>query len=283
MQDDAFTIATMVREEIDVAVDWAGGEGWNPGLNDAVCYFAADPGGFLVGRLQGEPVAVISAVRYGEDFGFIGFYIVRPEFRGHGYGKRIWQAAMAHLDGRNVGLDGVVEQQDNYRKSGFSLAYRNIRFEGKGGGRAAEDLSVVPLGSVPYADLAAYDRPFFPTARPAFLQAWIDQPQGLALGILDEGRLAGYGVLRPCRTGYKIGPLQADTPELAERLFVALASRVEVGAPVFLDVPEVNPEAVALAARHGMQRVFETARMYTGAFPDLPMDRVFGVTSFEIG
>jgi len=40
---------------------------------------------------------------------------------------------------------------------------------------------------------------------------------------------------------------------------------------------------VALAERHHMQVSFETARMYTGDFPELPVNRLFGVTSFEIG
>jgi hypothetical protein len=48
-------------------------------------------------------------------------------------------------------------------------------------------------------------------------------------------------------------------------------------------VPEVNRAAVDMARRHGMERVFETARMYTGEVPDLPLDRIFGVTSFEVG
>jgi hypothetical protein len=29
--------------------------------------------------------------------------------------------------------------------------------------------------------------------------------------------------------------------------------------------------------------VFETARMYTGPIPPLRLDRVFGVTTFELG
>ena len=44
------------------------------------------------------------------------------------FASAIWNAAMDSLAGRNVGLDGVVAQQDNYRKSGFRLAYRNVRF-----------------------------------------------------------------------------------------------------------------------------------------------------------
>ena len=93
----------------------------------------------------------------------------------------------------------------------------------------------------------------------------------------------GYGVIRPCRTGYKIGPLFADSPELAESLFLALTSKVQATEPIFLDTPEVNQAAVALAERHAMQVSFETARMYTGDFPELPVNRLFGMTSFEIG
>ena len=95
--------------------------------------------------------------------------------------------------------------------------------------------------------------------------------------------LAGYGMLRPCRSGYKIGPLFADTPEIAQTIFRALKAKVEKGAPFYFDAPETNPAAVALAEDDNMQRVFETARMYTRHQPDLPLDRLFGVTSLELG
>ncbi|MFD2271530.1 hypothetical protein ACFS07_11130 [Undibacterium arcticum] len=66
-----------------------------------------------------------------------------------------------------------------------------------------------------------------------FLRCWINQPQSTALGILRNGTLAGYGVLRSCRSGYKIGPLFADSPELAEHLFLALKAHAPEGAPIF--------------------------------------------------
>ena len=106
-----FVVRQMNRFECDVAVEWAAGEGWNPGWHDAEAFFATDPNGFFVGLLDGQPISSISAVAYGADFGFIGFYIVRPEYRGQGYGWQTWQAAMAYLGNRNVGLDGVLAQQ----------------------------------------------------------------------------------------------------------------------------------------------------------------------------
>lgn len=283
MSKDRYVIRTMTQDEIDIAVDWAASEGWNPGLNDAASFYAADPEGFLIGELDHEPIAVISAVKYGQTFGFIGFYIVKPAYRGRGYGIQIWKAAIERLSGRNIGLDGVVDQQANYRKSGFKLAYRNIRYEGVSGGSLPGDPSIIDVENVSFEAIEAYDRLFFPDRRTAFLRSWITQPETVSLGVMQVGGLSGYGTIRACRSGFKIGPLFADAPGLARSLFSALIARVPPDRPIFLDTPEVNPEAVALAESHRMTVVFETARMYTGDFPDIPLKRLFGVTTFELG
>ena len=282
-------IRTMSREDLNLAIDWAAQEGWNPGRHDAAPFWAADPEGYLIGELDEQAVAVISAVRYGRHFGFIGFYMVKPAYRGQGHGWTIWQAAMQHLQGRTVGLDGVVAQQDNYQRSGFALAHRNIRYAGV----AASGASTQPQGSgrpglvrlktIPIAALLDYDRGFFPEPRESFLRAWIAQPGTLALGVIKANRLQGYGVIRPCRTGFKIGPLFADAPEIAEAIFLGLQQHLPAGEPFYLDVMASAPDALDLVARHGMQMVFETARMYLGPAPDLSPARTYGITSFELG
>lgn len=283
MQDINYTIRTMNRQEVDIAIEWAALEGWNPGLFDADCFYAADPNGFLIGHLDDEPIATISVIKYGDSFGFLGFYIVKPKYRGKGYGIQIWNAGLKYLEGRNVGLDGVVAQQENYKKSGFKLAYRNIRYEGHGGGNFPEYSEIVKLFTLPFEIIDKYDQPFFPANRTQFIKSWINQDGCKALGIMPNGNLAGYGVIRKCRSGFKIGPLFADTPELAEALFLSLKSGIEPTETFYLDTPEVNRAAVALAQRHNMKAVFETARMYTGENPDTPLNRLFGVTSFELG
>jgi len=275
-----FTVRSMTRAEVDLALNWAAAEGWNPGIHDADCFYATDPNGFFIGELEGEPIACLSAAAYDERFGFLGLYIVKPEFRGKGFGLQIWKAGLAYLGKRNIGLDGVVTQQENYRKSGFKLAYRNIRYEGRGGRFRSQN--IVNLSALPFKELTAYDSGLFPVQRAQFLRCWIEQPEGAALGILCNGHLIGYGVLRACRRGFKIGPLFADDAGSAEQLFQALASQVP-DAPIFLDVPAPNAAAVDLAQRHTMKIVFETARMYTQEPPLLPLERCFGVTTFELG
>lgn len=283
MTNRPYSIRQMRRADLETAIAWATDEGWNPGLHDAECFFAADPTGFWIGCLEDEPIATISAVKYGDSFGFVGFYLVKPAYRGQGYGLQLWKAALQTVSGRNVGLDGVLAQQENYQKSGFYFAYRNVRYEGTGGGEGTPNSNLVALSTLPFDMIATYDRPFFPADRVQFLQRWIAQPDSAALGMVQDGTLVGYGVVRACRKGYKIGPLFADQPRFAETLFVALKATVPTGAPIYLDVPEPNAAAVNLAETYEMKRVFETARMYTQACPSLPDDRLFGVTTFELG
>jgi Acetyltransferase (GNAT) domain/Acetyltransferase (GNAT) family len=275
-------IRVMRPDEISTAVDWAATEGWNPGLADGPCFAAADPQGFLIGELDGSPAATISCVNYGARFSFLGFYIVRADLRGRGYGLRMWKEAIAHAGGRVIGLDGVVAQQQNYRKSGFELAYANVRY---GGAVAAPDrpqADILELSEVPLAMVEACDATVFPAPRSTFLRAWISAPGHVGCARVRHGRLAGFGVIRPCRTGSKIGPLVADDRATAEAVLSALVANVG-GGHIFLDVPGINRDAMAMAEDVGLAPVFETARMYTGAIPHLQLDRLFGVTTFELG
>ena len=277
-------IRPLARSELETALEWAALEGWNPGLYDAEAFYAADPNGFLGAFVAGEMVGTLSAVSYGEGFGFLGLYIVKPEHRGHGHGMRLWRAALDTLGERIVGLDGVVMRQADYARSGFALAYRNVRYRGTAPDRGRMNPEVVPLAELPFDALSDYDRRVFPARREVFLRNWIAQPEGAALGLAaGNAGLAGYGVIRKCRSGWKIGPLFADDADGAEALCMALASWAGAGEPIFLDVPEPNRAAVALAERHGMEVVFETARMYKGAPPDRPLALVFGITTFELG
>lgn len=279
-----FRVRTMSAADVALAVEWAAQEGWNPGLHDADFFRLADPDGFFIGEWRGEPAACLSAVAYGDDFGFIGLYIVKPELRGKGFGMRVWQHGVAYLRDRCVGLDGVLAQQANYAKSGFQLAYRNIRYQGVARQRAGDvpHADLLDASAVPFEQLSDYDRRCFPASRDRFLGAWLTQPEAIARVAVREGQVAGYSVLRPCLTGYKIGPLFADNDEIAGQLFAELTSSIP-GEVFFFDVPETRAAAVALAERHGMTSVFETARMYTREPPVMSIERVFGVTSFELG
>ena len=293
MSDD-LVIRDMTRAEVDRLVDWAAGEGWNPGLHDAELFWATDPAAFIAAELDGELIGGGAITSYDGKFGFMGFFIVRPEHRGRGLGRVLWHARRDRLRSRlnpdaGIGLDGVFAMQAFYAAGGFVFSHRNLRFRAEIPPRPAPerprrvgDEEVVSLTAIPFDQILDYDRSCFPAARPAFLSGWISQPDALALGCRRSGGLSGYGVVRRCREGCKIGPLFADDADAARTLYTHLAE-FAAGGPLYLDVPENNPAALEFVREHRMIEVFGCARMYLGPSPVIAHERIFGITTFELG
>jgi len=269
--------------ELELVLEWARQEGWNPGLDDSLAFLEADPSGFFVGAVGEVPVGSISVVKYGESFAFLGLYIVHPDFRGKGYGKAIWETGISSAGDRTIGLDGVAAQQDNYRKAGFEPAYSTIRYGG-----VATTLPVSALAAHPVMDsrlegLQRFDSAIFPQPRDAFLAAWCTARKGRRSAVVRKsGKIRGYGTIRRCYEGYKIGPLFANDADSAAALLAELIPEAK-GAALFIDIPTENHEAVALAEGLGLRPVFETTRMYRGPAPATPLKHVFGVTTLELG
>ena len=275
-------VRRMTENEVGLIRSWANQEGWNPGVHDLAAFHAADPEGFFIGLLDEQPVACISCVRYGDGYGFLGQYIVHSDFRGRGYGVAVWKAGMAHLNGCNVGLDGVLAQVPNYERSGFRFSHYHVRYGGIGGGDAPADL--VPLTDVPFERVAAYDAKCFPAKRDVFLRSWLSLSESVALGAMANGRLSGFGALRKAADGYKLGPLFSDDLETAMRLLAGLIATIP-NQSYCVDVPEpdVQPGTTQLAQQFGLKEVFRTARMYTTGDPAFDRARVFGITTLELG
>jgi hypothetical protein len=276
-------IRPLTRPELDTMLDWAAVEGWNPGLHDADAFLATDPDGFLGLDLDGELAVTLSVVRYDDSFAFMGFYICRPELRGRGLGLELFEAGLARGLETTLGLDAVLEQESNYARDGFVTAHHSFRY---GGTPVLPDDAPTAARALRTDDVDALlelerEQQVFPAPRREFLERWITAPGSTACALGDGDDFVGYGVVRPCRDGHKVGPLFCPDRASAEELLLALLADVE--GPVFLDVPVPNDVGSALAHDLGLVPVFETARMYRGPAPDLRLDRVFGVTTFELG
>jgi GNAT superfamily N-acetyltransferase len=282
MSAEPYQIRRMAPEDVAIAIEWARREGWNPGLHDAQTFFQADPNGFFIGELHGEAVAVGCAIVYDEAFAFCGLYIVAPQHRGQGYGFALTEARLAYCGDRNIGIDGVLENVTIYERIGYRKYYENARYQFTAAEAPARPASVQAIANVDFAALNTYDRQCFPAARPTFLSAWLHQPDALSLAWIEQGQLKGYAVRRRCHEGHKIGPLFADTPLIAEQLLLACQEGVR-GENLIVDMPETNKAALQLAQAYNMERTFATARMYQRGLPELAYDKIFGMTTFELG
>jgi len=200
----------------------------------------------------------------------------------------VWNAGMSYLTGMNVGLDGVIEQQPNYRRSGFELAYRNIRYQGKfdkafNSSAKNGEYQCRRIASPDWSTLRDLDQFIHGINRRAFIDHWLqDTHCRKSLVCVRGNKVVGVGTIRQCVAGLKVGPLMAETTAAAETLLSSLSNLFEQNDFV-LDVPEPNTSAMALAERFDLKPVFETARMYRGQTPDYQLDKLYGVSTFELG
>jgi hypothetical protein len=304
-------IRSLTAVEVQLVISWAADEGWNPGLRDCMSFRSVDPQGFLGLFLGGELVACISIVHYSDAFAFLGFYICAKVHRGNGFGMVLWEAAIARAAGRVIGLDGVLEQQDNYARSGFVRSHNNIRFGGTPNAHwpesqnesVATSCQVTPIGTgawqqydrlwQQYELLTAvqqYDCKFFHADRSVFIRAWLMEDGHFTRVATTAEKIVGYGVLRPCKQGFKIAPLFADNELIARKLLADLIATAIRSATrdrpitIFIDAPEPNEAVRRICLELGLKKMFETVRMYTvSPAPPVDLAKVFGVTSFELG
>ena len=265
---DKLVIRNITPAEMDFVVSWAAREGWNPGLLDAKCFLAEDTSGYFIAEADGEPAGCLFGINFSADLCMGGVFIVNPEYRGGRIGVELAKRAAQHAGNRTVGIDAVEHKVKNYRFFGFIPAYKIVRYEMLAR-PAGKKIETVDLAEYPFAKFNAYDRRFFPADRSRLMGEWLKQkPTGAALGLLVNGELAAYGVIRKACHGYRLEPLYADSPGLAEDLLLALVGSVEPGAPVYLNIPMPNKSACALTEKYGMKPVITLVRMYNRAVPE---------------
>ncbi|MDT7833066.1 GNAT family N-acetyltransferase [Flavobacteriaceae bacterium S356] len=267
-------------------VSWARLEGWNPGPFDADVFYQTDPDGFYGYFLKGELIGGGSIVSYDGLFGFMGFFIVKPEYRSQGIGKLLWYQRRNKLLSRlqpnaAIGMDGVIAMQPFYQKGGFEIAFRDERYERKGASfKSNPCISNIDKSDV--SKILSYDIQCFGVSRSKFLQSWLFMPESHTFKYVKSGELKGFAIIRKASTGYKICPLFADNLTIAEALYQACLN-VAVNEPVYIDVPVINKEAIDLIRKYQATYVFECARMYYGESPKMEINKVFGITTFELG
>jgi GNAT superfamily N-acetyltransferase len=281
-------IRPLARAELDVVLAW-GDSDPAPDPHDAAAIWDADPSGLWGVEVDGVLVAAASSLAHQGQLGRIGFIAVRPEMRRRGIGQLTMQFLADDLvarlaPGAAVTLDASIETIDHAERLGFVAVGSVTRVRGTAevGRRGPHTGEIRALTAVPFELVMGLDTLHTGVLRESLLRTWIEPPGGLALGVYERGELLGMGALRRSRTGLAIGPLYASEPDVAQDLFSALTSP-HAGAAITLDVPAENPAAVEFAAAHGLTTQSSRTTMALGDLPVLPVDTVYGITSYELG
>lgn len=280
-----FDIGQMRIDEAEVLDLWATAEGWNPGLGDLCFAYGIDPEAFIALRKGDRMVGGGSIFRHNASTGFMGLFILHPDYRKRGLGSILWRFRRDRLIDRlgndaSIGMDGVLDMVPFYMKGGFHQHHLNIRYQGVA--KASAPAGCIDLSDLKASQVLALDHACFGSDRAGFMTAWLSRPGMLGAGIVEGDRLTGFALARPSKIGHKIGPVYASNPQQATRLLDDLCSRI-VGKQVQIDAPDANPDAEALFSARGWLPVFRCARLYLGRAPNTNLGATYGVCSLEFG
>lgn len=290
MSDLEIIVASAANGGFEFMFQGAMSEGWEPGLSDLGTFPFVDPEGFFIGVVGREIVGCVSAVRFSDAYGFLGYYIVKPDKRGCCYGLRLFRHALTFLGDRNIGLDGVPAQIPNYIKSGFTPHFSSVRFYGVLVDFPYDSARVAfhQLTDLSVDEISMYDKKCFPSNRESWISHWLDDsiPNCMGLAYKENDVLIGYVVMRQSVNGYRIGPLYADNLFVAKQLLRGLYfQNIVKGQTIFIDVPITNHAFSSYLSKDlVLNTSSECTRMYTrGVPPNIDWGCVHALSSLELG
>ena len=201
-------------------------------------------------------------------------------------------------------MAGVEAMSPKYEAQyGYKRAWKNQRVNvmASTGSLALESISglagvkIQPASELQFDELLEYNTSVHVYARSSFLEKWVSAPNSYSYAATnDNGSIVGYTVVRRTlrvEDGWRIGPLFADDSKIAKILYKTVLGQVNAIDPtgmVTVDVPfgcdRANLDALQITKELSATPEFTSVRMYSNGMPsNLPLHKVFGLTSLELG
>jgi GNAT superfamily N-acetyltransferase len=286
----------MTQADILLGLRLTSEAGWNQTEADWQMLLAA---GFGFVATYGTTSAVADAgtatiVPYGTAFSWIGMVLVDPVYRRRGVGTALLQRAIAEaMPYGCVRLDATPQGEALYTRLGFRAEYGLLRMV-----RQQQEMPVIadaPALGIPgdavcrsldparLAELIEFDAPIFGAARGGILGAFVRNAPRYAFTCHQDDVLSGYCLGRSGAVYEQVGPVVADSAEIAQALLCrALGACGD--RPVIVDVFAAKEAWVAFLQSLGFATQRPYTRMVLGC--DCPAgmpERQYGIAGAEIG
>jgi GNAT superfamily N-acetyltransferase len=261
--------------------------GWNQTAEDWR-FMLGEGRGVGVRGACGRWVGSSLALPLGPELSWIGMVLVAKDARRCGIGTRLLRRAidMVRGAGRIAGLDATELGRPVYLPLGFRDLYAISRLRVEGGAQpeaAPSGCTIRPLTPVDFPAIEAFDAPRSAMRRGDVLTYLLRRAPEAALIAQADGKVAGFLLGRPGRVAFQIGPVVADSDEIALALVSRALSRMN--GPAMIDVPDAHAGLRASLDRHGAARQRGFTRMTLGEPPRGLADptRIFALAGPELG
>lgn len=257
--------------------------GWNQTEADWWRLLELFPETCFAGRIEGALVATSTLATYGH-VGWIGMVLVDEEYRRRGYGSELFERALdtgVGVDLEIVGLDATDAGRTVYSQYGFENVGGIDRWIGTIETVPELDNTERVRNIRAVGEIAPFDRRHTGVDRRALLEHLLATEGVSGLCCERDGKIRGYGIVRPGRIHPQIGPVVASEREHVETLFVALMRRLDE--PIVVDAPR-NARTEAILKNVGLDIQRRLYRM-THDEPRSVLDGegIVAATGFEWG
>lgn len=286
------TVTLMQPTDFKEINQWCIDEGWNIGIHDSEIYYKIDPVHHYIAKTN-ESVASLSLIKHSPDFFTLGPFIVHRSYRGQGMGEALWNVAMSRMiieyPDAQIALYAVSEQVERYKKADFvpvlTIQRWYIDSNKSNSPSMSDQCTTITNKLIP--SVGQYYQNHYVTNRDLLFNELLLKPETHGLVFMDDNIIKGFGFIRRCVRGFRIGTLVADTPEIAKTLIAGLLVFAQ-SAPVFIDVPSSNPHDInCMNAFHAVRAPQEDTIMMirgTGYSRYLKQwEQHYGLFSLEIG
>lgn len=282
------TLRTLQPADLAFADQLRALAGWNQTRTDWERFLQLSPDGCFLAEFDGTPAGTATTCAYGSELAWIGMVLVDPGRRRRGVGRALLLQCMAQLRNRGVrclGLDATPAGRTVYEPLGFVPDRSLSRWQREPGTIANPGLES-SARNLQASDLPAVidlDASTLGVARASLIEALVRDAATARVIPAEDGRAAAWGLLRAGSRATYLGPVAADSADAARLLLDDLLGQAG-DRPVFLDLPDDQPAAVAWARDRGFTVQRSLVRMFAGVPPAAPFPhKLFAIAGPELG
>ena len=245
-------ISTLKEHQLELLLLHSSFEGWDIEKAHIIALFKTYNDDFFIAYKEQQLLGFIVALKKSPLFGFISTFLVLKEFRGLGYGKKLFEHALKHLKGCQIALDSLEDKTTFYEKKGFQRYFDVLTYK-------------FITGSV---SLNKHNYRFVKSAKTSSTKSTDEYLKNLLLDkdvnyqeIQGSEEKNSYAFTFPYKDGYKISIESSDINE-AIALFFNLCDTHPKGTSIYMQVSKLSPLLEALVDALKMTETSKNIRMY---------------------
>jgi GNAT superfamily N-acetyltransferase len=262
MDFKGFNIRAMTAADLPAAMDIKQQEGWNQTTNDWRLLLEDAPGLCLVALHQERVVATVAAIGYEQQLAWIGMMLVQKDYRGLGLAKMLMKGILDRLEGYPIiKLDATPAGFPVYKKMGFEPEYTIYRMVlGPKQMPTKTGIQATPIDKAFLSDIVDYDNHIYGVKRQNLLRYLYQQSPDTAMAAGSKEAMKGFVLGRPGTNYHQLGPLMAESTDIAKDLVSSALQRLD--RPVVVDVLQDKTDFINWLLKQGFTIQRELIRMY---------------------